>query len=229
MNDATCQSNDQQTSEQHCSQYNHPDAPDDLPRRSPPPADDDWDHRRRGPRPLASLGNMSWVNRAARERLAKQNRGEDTQYTHHWKIKDPCSALMPAIAKDTQALANMWGQQLQHSADEPDAPPVFSPEAIRFKAAEHAADAFRFPPTGQDGDLASHGSCNTDMTPYDQMVAATLLAIKHHLGDYVEINAAGDDNSGTWNAAKNLYMRTFPERDVRPIDNWPGAKGITRE
>lgn len=229
MNDATSQSNNQQTSEQHSSQYNHPGATTGNYVSAMPPEPDDWDYPRRGPRPLASLGNRSWVNRAERERLAKQQQGEDTTYTHHWTLKDLCTAQMTAIAKDAQKLANMWGKKLQRSADEPEAPPVFSPSEIRFKAAEHAADDFLFPPTGRNDEQAGHGSCNTDMTPYDQLVATTLLAIKHHLGDDVEINAAGHDNSDTWSAAKNLYYRTFPDRDVRPPDNWPGAKGIIRK
>ena len=132
---------------------------------------------------------------------------------------------MPAISRDAQTLANTSGQQLQRSADAPGAPPVFSPEEIRFKATEHADGGFCFWPAWRDDDETGHGSCNTAMTPYDQLVAATLLGIKHHLGGHVEINAAGHDRSGTWNAAMNLCMRTFPDRDVQPLDNWPGAQG----
>lgn len=66
---------------------------------------------------------MSWVNRAARERLAKQLRREDTQYTHHWTVKDSSYAKTPTMAKDVQALANTRGQKLHRSADEPAAAP----------------------------------------------------------------------------------------------------------
>ncbi len=52
--------------------------------------------------------------------------------------------------------------------------------------------------------------------PYDQLVAATLLAIKHHLGNDVQINADGDHRSGAWCAVVNLYLRTFLDRDVQP-------------
>ena len=229
MNDATSQSNNQQTSERHSSQYNHPGATTGNYVPAMPPEPDDWDYRRRGPRPLASLGNQSWVNRAERERLAKQRQGEDTTYIHSWSVKCPCTAQMHAIAKDAQALAEHFRGTLQKSANEPECPPVFSPSEIRFNAPESGADDFCYPPTRRNDGKTASGSCNTDMTPYDQLVAATLLAIKHHLGDDVEINAAGHDNSRTWSAAKNLYYRTFPERDVRPLDNWPGAKGIIRK
>ncbi len=52
------------------------------------------------------------------------------------------------------------------------------------------------------------------MMPYDQLVAATMLVIKHHLRDGVVIKSGGEHNSGTWGAAMNLYLRTFPEREV---------------
>ncbi len=63
------------------------------------------------------------------------------------------------------------------------------------------------------------------MMPYDQLVAAIMLVIKHHLGADVVIHSDGEDHTSTWGAAMNLYMRTFPDRDVRPLDNWPGAQG----
>ena len=81
MNDAT-----QPTPEQHGHLVVHPDVPAHLIRR-PPPEADDWEYHRRGPRPIASLGNMSWLRRASGERLAKQERGEDTTYIHQWTLK----------------------------------------------------------------------------------------------------------------------------------------------
>ena len=63
------------------------------------------------------------------------------------------------------------------------------------------------------------------MLPYDQLVAATMLVIKHHLGDDVVIKSDGEHRSATWNAALNLYLRTFAERDAPVLDNWPSAQG----
>ena len=227
MNDAT-EPSDQRTSPQHGSQDNPPDAPDDLPR---PPLNigDNWEYYKRGPRLLASLGNTSWTLSAERETLARQRKGQDGEYIHRWWIKDRCSPKTPAIAKDTQALANTWGQPLHRSSNEPEADPVFSPDEIRFNAPEGGCDDFRYPPdpreNEQAGQPAGYDCCNTDMMPYDQLVAATMLVIKHHLGDDVVVKSDGDYCSGTWGAAVNLYLRTFPERDVPNLDNWPGARG----
>ena len=227
MNDAT-EPSDQRTSPQHGNQDNRPDAPDLL-FRPPLPTDDGWEYYRRGPQLLASLGNTSWTRRASRERLARQRKGQDGEYIHRWWVRDQCSPKTPAISKDAQALANTWGKELHRSRDEPETEPVFSPTEIRFNAPEDGRDDFRYPPHGikneKAGQLAGYGSCNTDMMPYDQLVAATMLVIKHHLGDDVVVKSDGDHRSGTWSAAVNLYLRTFPDRDVPNLDNWPGARG----
>ena len=77
-------------------------------------------------------------------------------------------------------------------ADEPETEPVFSPDEIRFNATEDGCDDFRYPPdpreNEQAGQPAGYGCCNTDMMPYDQLVAATMLIIKYHLGDDVVSN-----------------------------------------
>ena len=137
MSDKMSQSNDQPPS-QHGSQDNRPDAPDLL-FRPPLPTDDGWEYYRRGPQLLASIGNWSWIRRASRERLARQHKGQDGEYIHHWWIKDQCSPKTPAIAEDAQALANTWGKELHRSADEPETEPVFSPDEIRFNAQRMSA------------------------------------------------------------------------------------------
>ena len=227
MSDKMSQSNDQPPS-QHGSQDNPPDAPDLL-FRPPLPTDDGWEYYRRGPQLLASIGNWSWIRRASRERLARQRKGQDGEYTHHWWIKDQYSPKTPAIAEDAQALANTWGKPLHRSKDEPEAEPVFSPTEIRFNAPEDGCDDFRYPPDPREneeaGQPAGYGCCNTDMMPYDQLVAATMLIIKYHLGDDVVVKSDGEHRSSTWSAAMNLYLRTFPDRDVPSLDNWPGALG----
>ena len=227
MNDTT-EPSEQRPPSQHGSQDNRPDAPDNSP-RPPLKIDVNPDYYKRGPRRLASIGKWSWIRRASEERLDRQQKGEDGEYLHRWWIKDQHSAQTLAIAKDAQALANIWGRPLHHSADEPEAEPVFSPTEIRFNAPEDGCDDFRYPPDWRENDKsgqpAGYDCCNTDMMPYDQMVTATMLVIKHHLGDGVVIKSDGDHRSGTWGAAMNLYLRTFPERDVPNLDNWPGAWG----
>lgn len=214
MNDTT-DSSEQRTFPERVSPTRHPGAADDPPRPMVK-TDHEPEYHRRGPRLLASIGNTSWVRRAERERLAKQRKGQDTTYVHRWWLKDQHSGKTPAISRDAEALANTWGRPIGCSADEPDAKPVFSPTEIRFNATDDGCDDFPFPPDWNDKEHAGYGSCNTDMLPYNQLVAAVILVMKYHLGDHC---------SGTWNAAVNLYLRTFPDRDVPNLDNWPGTQG----
>ena len=214
---------DQQTPEHHGNPDNRLDATDDPPR--PMTATGDWEYYKRGPKLLASIGNRHWTLSASQERLTKQRKGQDTTYVHRWWLKDQLSAKTPAISRDAEALANTWGRPIGRSADEPEAYPVFAPTEIRFNATEQACDDFRFPPDWNDEAQAGYGSCNTDMLPYNQLVAAVMLVIKHHLRDDVVIKSDGEHSSGTWSAAVNLYLRTFPDRDVPNLDNWPGAQG----
>ena len=226
MNDTTDPS-EQRTPPQHGNQ-DTPDAPD-LPFRPPRTTDDGWEYYRRGPRRLASIGKWSWIRRASEERLDRQQKGENGEYIHRWWIKDQCSPKTSTIAKDAQALANTWGKALRRSRNEPEVEPVFSPDEIRFNATEDGCDDFHYPPDWREneraGQPAGYGCCNTDMMPYDQLVAATMLVIKHHLDNDVVIKSDGEHRSGTWGAAMNLYLRTFPDRDVPNLDNWPGAQG----
>ena len=198
--------------------------PGNLPQTSQP-TDDDWEYYKRGPKLLASIGNRHWTLSASQERLTKQRQGLDTTYIHHWRLKTRFSQQTTSISKDAQALANKWRRPLCRSRDEPHCEPVFLPNVIRFSTAENGCDDFRFPPDWNENEPVGYGCCNTEMLPYNQLVAATLLAMKHHLGDHVEIDAAGDYRSSTWGAAMNLYLRTFPDRDVPNLDNWPGTQG----
>ena len=215
MNDPT-EPSDQRTSPQHGRQDNRPDAPDLL-FRPPLPTDDGWEYYRRGPQLLASIGNWSWIRRASRERLARQHKGQDGEYIHHWWIKDQCSPKTLAIAEDAQALANTWGKELHRSADEPETEPVFSPDEIRFNATEDGCDDFRYPPDPREnekaGQPAGYDCCNTDMMPYDQLV------VGHHAGHQVPPRQRRGSQIG-----RQAPQRHLGRRDEPLPEDVPGAR-----
>ena len=50
--------------------------------------------------------------------------------------------------------------------------------------------------------------CKTARKPYDVVVCATLIAIKHHLGDYVSVSSDGDfDNVNEWGPAYESVLQ----------------------
>ena len=150
-------------------------------------------------------------------------------YSHFWIIKTEGYALTPAIAEDAVLLAANCDFELMLSSESPELGPMFSPDLIAFNGRGDAYDDFTYPPDRNDrrvsNFLGNHGTCRTQCRDYDTLVSAVPLSVKHHLGDDVVIQSDGDHRSGTWGAAMNLYLRTFPDRDVPNLDNWPGAFG----
>lgn len=146
-------------------------------------------------------------------------------YTHRWVVKDRLSAQTPIIAQDAQTLAAACGFAVSHSFDEPERAPTFGPGYIQFNARVNAYEDFRYPPNwSSNADVglpAGFGWCKTELQPYDTLVAATVLAIKHHLENDVVANSDGPPDSPAWTKAIDLYTRTFPERTVPVLDNWP--------
>lgn len=105
-------------------------------------------------------------------------------YTHHWVVRKSTPAQAAAIAKDALALANQCGIDLRRSSLD-NREPEFKPDSIRFNAHVAGGEDFQYPPDEKWNAAhrlpAGYGSCTTDATPYDQLLGAVVLAIKHRL------------------------------------------------
>lgn len=152
-------------------------------------------------------------------------------YAHSWVVKYRTVANVPAIIEDVRTLTEIAGIPLQRSVDDP-SPPTFGPGEVRFNAQENGCEDFRYPPQWtQNADLglpAGYGWCKTDELPYDAIVGAAVLAMKHHLADDVVTRSDGMPDSPAWMHAAELYQRAFPDRSVPVLDNWPGRSGRTK-
>ena len=108
---------------------------------------------------------------------------------------------------------------------------TLGPDRISLNAEVDGCETFVYPPDRKRnvkiGIIAGYGACITDAKPYDALVGAAMLAIKHHLGDDAKVQSAGDPQHPAWQAAKALYSRTFPEREIPWLDNWPGEPSRT--
>ena len=151
-------------------------------------------------------------------------------YTHRWMIKDEASAQTQTIVADVQALADQCDFKMGK-------PPskyedyTLGPDRISLNAEVDRGMTFDYPPDRKRnvkiGIPAGYGECTTNAKPYDALVGATLLAIKHHLGDDVQATSTGGPQHPAWQAAKALYSRTFPGRAIPWLDNWPVGSGNT--
>ena len=145
-------------------------------------------------------------------------------YTHRWLIKDEASAQTKTIVADVQALADQCDFKMGKPRSKYEEY-ALGPDRISLNAEVDRGMTFDYPPDRKRnvkiGIPAGYGECTTNAKPYDALVGAALLAIKHHLGDDVQATSTGGPQHPAWQAAKALYSRTFPEREIPWLDNWP--------
>ncbi len=145
-------------------------------------------------------------------------------YTHFWEIKDQQSAQTQTIVADVQALAAQCNFQMRTPRDKYEEF-TLGPDRISLNAEVDACATFNYPPNWENnvkiGVSAGHGACTTNALPYDALVGAALLAIKHHLGDDAAVRSMGGPQHAAWQAVFELCTRTFPEREIPQLDNWP--------
>ena len=146
-------------------------------------------------------------------------------YSHSWAIKKGCSPKTPFIAQDAALLAEHCRVPLQLSASIPQHGPLFSQDVIAFNGRGDACEDFIYPPSPRAnrtaGLLSIRSKCRTECRDYDTVVSAILLSIKHHLGNNTYVTSTGKPDSEGWAAAFEIYARTFPEREIPALDNWP--------
>lgn len=146
-------------------------------------------------------------------------------YSHFWIIKTAGYALTPAVAEDAVLLAANCDFELMLSSESPELGPKFSPDLIAFNGRGDAHDDFTYPPDLNDRQvsnyLGNHGRCSTQCRDYDTLVSTVLLSVKHHLGNMAYITSIAEPDREGWQAAFELYSRTFPEREIPWLNNWP--------
>ena len=171
-------------------------------------------------------GRRLWdqIEQNAAFREAVKSYPGERGYTHSWVIKDQQSAQTEKIIADVQALAAQCDFKMQTPRNKHE-DFTLGPDRISLNAEQDGRGTFEYPPNWKRniefGLPAGYGECTTDAMPYDALVGAALLTIKYHLGDDVTVRSMGAPQHAAWQAAKALYSRTFPERELPWLDNWP--------
>ena len=144
-------------------------------------------------------------------------------YTHYYDVADPRGDLkVPEIAADVEAIIMASEIQIGNYEGDPGTVPKLGPDEIHFNGiAPENYETFSYPPRFEHNREVGHSEgfnfCKTEYRPYDSVVCATLIAIKHHLGDYVTVNSDGKfDNADEWGAAYELYFRAL-RRELPPF------------
>ena len=218
----------------------NPNRRDDRPPRDEAPGNElhgliepDLSHRIKDREALEYVEAMRPKLLAREERAERYYFGEDGKersrrtriYSHNWIIEKEDYQLTPVIAQDAICLAENCDFELMLSADCPELDPKFGPDLIAFNGRGDACDDFTYPPDRTDprvsNFLGNRGKCRTECRDYDTLVSAVLLSVKHHLGNRASVRSTAEPDHQGWQAAKALYSRTFPKREIPWLDNWP--------
>ena len=150
-------------------------------------------------------------------------------YSHNWGV-NVGHEHTAEISTDAARLAANCGVPLMRSVHEPDLEPVFGPDVIIFNGLGDFCEDFIYPPTeGANPDaglLSNRGKCRTECRGYDTLVSTVLLAVKHHISNKGSVRSTAAPDSEGWQAAFELYVRTFPERELPWLDNWPERSSL---
>ncbi len=171
-----------------------------------------------------AVHNIEMANRRYFGEVGKERSRRMIIYSHDWGVHAGHEHTAE-ISADAALLAANCGVPLMRSVHEPDLEPVFGPDVIIFNGRDDFCEDFIYPPTEgakpAAGLLSNYGECKTECRDYDTLVSAVLLAVKHHIGSKGSVRSTSEPDSVGWQAAFELYARTFPERELPWLDNWP--------
>ena len=167
---------------------------------------------------------MDMAERRYFNEVGKERSRRTAIYSHDWGVHAGHEHTAE-ISADAALLADNCGVPFMRSIHEPDLEPVFGPDLIMFNGRGDACEDFIYPPTEGAHPAAvlfdNRGRSRTECRDYDTLVSAVLLAVKHHIGDRGSVRSTVHPDSVGWQAAFELYSRTFPERKIPGLNNWP--------
>ena len=134
-------------------------------------------------------------------------------YTHAWILKDTTQDLkVPQIAQDIRSIVSASEMNIVNRWMQPHTEPEITDSNICFNGVPgDGYEPFFYPPNPewQTQTKEVFDFCKTQKLPYDVVVCAALLAIKHHLDDQVTVSSNGKFTNPEWQAAYHLYRRSL--------------------
>ena len=143
-------------------------------------------------------------------------------YTHYYNIQDITKPLRTSeIAQDIQSIIMASEIPIGDGNGIQDSQPVLEHDLVQMNGiGDEAHDTLCYPPDFEWNrqihpvEFLGFAYCKTVRKPYDVVVCAALLAIKHHQRNNVEITSDGRfDNE--WQPAYRLYRRAT-RRELPP-------------
>lgn len=134
-------------------------------------------------------------------------------YTHYWTLSRPIETEeMAPLADDVRKIVALSGISVAYEYDEPTRPPQIDECAICLNGIGDDGHETFYIKAGKSGltnepGMAGFAFCKTARKPYDVIVAASLLALKHWLGNAVSLSS--DGNIEDWQAGHDLAQRAL--------------------
>ncbi|CAN5406405.1 hypothetical protein BH09PLA1_BH09PLA1_01360 [soil metagenome] len=129
--------------------------------------------------------------------------------THYWtRATELPKATFAAAVQDASAVLSRTDVAL--AGFEGHGQPILQPDAIVFNGAARAScEPFEVRQVEFDrrGRPLKSSYCKTELRPYDLLVKVTLIVLKHHLGD--ELQVASDQDDDAWEDARRLVVNTL--------------------
>ena len=151
---------------------------------------------------------------------------------YFWTIKNMDQDLnVREIAQDLRAIIAGSGVPIANGYGEPGSRPAINESFICFNGVDdEGQDGFSYPPGIDEGDSKNDvfDFCETYGHPYDVVVAATLIAIKHHQGDNVQISSDIPFDSPEWDEAYDLYRTALGRQVPQIIREYKHSHNTTR-
>lgn len=134
-------------------------------------------------------------------------------FTRYWERPDkPVSAdKWNALTRDVRKIFAMHKGLIAMEYDLPDREPVVDDTVIRFNGiGEDGHETFRLTRNFEQQSWRrkgeSHSSfCKTARKPYDEVVAAVLSCVEHHLGDIFKVSSDDDDDNFSYDSISKKY------------------------
>lgn len=137
-------------------------------------------------------------------------------YTHYWSHDENLGrkALFAAMQDARKIVEAAQAKGIALAGPNGDGEPMVSEGIALNGVAEESHESFIFPNNPNDPFINKvNGSlwafCKTARKPYDLVVCAILLVLKHHMGKQIRISSDGDRREDEWLPAEQMVKEVL--------------------
>jgi len=129
-------------------------------------------------------------------------------YTHYWRIHQRMNPeLFANFSSDCEKLVKASDVPITGGSGEEGEEPEFSTKLVNFNGINDDAHETFYVKVNDSG----FNFCKTARKPYDKVVTACLILLKHYF-NFIEVSSDGDLDE--WKYGIELFKSVFPDRTI---------------